>query len=54
VILATPPRDLRAVHDEARFGAWLEVEVLAVEAWARLAWCPKPTPEPCASAPVST
>ena len=27
--------------DEARFGAWLEVEVLAVEAWARLGVVPK-------------
>ena len=26
--------------DEARFGAWLEVEVLAVEAWARLGVVP--------------
>jgi adenylosuccinate lyase len=27
--------------DEARFGAWLEVEVLAVEAWARLGVIPE-------------
>ena len=27
--------------DEARFGAWLEVEVLAVEAWARLGVDPR-------------
>ena len=27
--------------DEARFGAWLEVEVLAVEAWARLGVVPE-------------
>ena len=27
--------------DEARFGAWLEVEVLAVEAWARLGVVPR-------------
>jgi adenylosuccinate lyase len=27
--------------DEARFGAWLEVEVLAVEAWARLGVIPQ-------------
>jgi adenylosuccinate lyase len=27
--------------DEARFGAWLEVEVLAVEAWARLGVVPQ-------------
>ena len=27
--------------DEARFGAWLEVEILAVEAWAELGVIPK-------------
>ena len=26
--------------DEARFGAWLEIEILAVEAWARLGVVP--------------
>ncbi len=30
--------------DEARFATWLEVEILAVEAWAKLGVVPPPTP----------
>ena len=41
--------------DEARFGAWLEVEVLAVEAWAELGVVPgRRRARRCASGPAST
>jgi adenylosuccinate lyase len=36
----SPPEIARLFTDEARFGAWLEVEVLAVEAWAELGVVP--------------
>ena len=41
--------------DEARFATWLEVEILAVEAWAELGVVPaEATPRPSGSGPAST
>ncbi|MDQ1519098.1 MAG: adenylosuccinate lyase [Actinomycetota bacterium] len=37
----SPPEIADLFTDEARFGAWLEVEVLAVEAWARIGVIPE-------------
>ena len=40
--------------DDARYGRWLEVEILAVEAWAELGVIPTPTRPRSASGPGST